>query len=52
VQFALPKNAEANGWRLMFDTNLPDAETSEFFPFGAVYQVTGRSILAFELVAD
>jgi isoamylase len=50
VQFTLPKNAEATGWKLLLDTNIPDAEKPEHFPFGATYDVTCRSLLAFELV--
>jgi isoamylase len=52
VQFTLPKNAEATGWKLLFDTNIPDAEKPERFTFGTTYDVTCRSLIAFELVTD
>jgi glycogen operon protein len=49
VQFTLPEAADAAGWKLLFDTNIPDAEKPEQFPIGATYDVTCRSFLAFEL---
>ncbi len=50
VEFTLPKNAEASGWKLLFDTNIPDVDKPEHFPFGSTYEVTCRSLIAFELV--
>jgi glycogen operon protein len=49
VKFALPPCAETNGWSRLFDTNDP-ALQGEKFKIGAVYEVTGRSMLLFERV--
>jgi glycogen operon protein len=50
VKFTMPKNAEATGWKLLVDTNMADAQKPGQFPFGATYDVTSRSLIAFELV--
>ena len=49
VQFALPEYALCAGWRLLFDTNIPEDEGGEDFATGAVYDITGRSVVAFQL---
>ena len=51
VKFALPGCAQCSGWSRLFDTN--DASLPEQkFEIGAVYDVTGRSMLLFERVPD
>jgi glycogen operon protein len=47
VKFALPPCAETDGWNRLFDTNDP-ALPGEKYKIGAVYEVTGRSMLLFE----
>jgi isoamylase len=47
VEFTLPPTAESSGWNRLIDTNDPGL-ASETFEFGAVYEVTGRSLLLFE----
>ena len=47
VVFTLPEAPEGNGWRLLIDTNIPDAEDQTTFEVGAAYEVTGRSLLLF-----
>jgi glycogen operon protein len=49
VQFVLPHCAEGIGWKLLLDTNIPDEEEEEDFEIGASYEVTCRSLVAFEL---
>jgi isoamylase len=49
VQFTLPNAADATGWKLLFDTNIPDTEKPEQFAVGSPYDVTCRSLIAFEL---
>jgi isoamylase len=49
VDFTLPAAALGADWTLMLDTNIPDAPEGKEFPFGDVYQVTGRSLLLFVL---
>jgi isoamylase len=49
VEFTLPASAEATGWNMLFDTNIPDTEKPEEFPVGAAYEVTCRSFVAFQL---
>ena len=51
VRFALPEYALCAGWRLLFDTNIPEDEGGADFATGAVYDVTGRSVVAFQLKA-
>jgi isoamylase len=51
VMFTLPPCFEGRGWMRLLDTNdtnLPEAE----YKIGAVYDVTGRSLLLFERVAE
>ena len=50
VKFALPSCVECSSWRRLFDTN-DAALPEERFEIGAVYEVTGRSMLVFERVA-
>ncbi len=50
VHFTLPRTPEASGWNRLMDTNDPDLP-GRAFKFGAVYEVTGRSMLLFERVA-
>jgi isoamylase len=47
VAFTLPAAPDGNDWRLLIDTNVPDAEGAESFEVGAAYEVTGRSLLLF-----
>ncbi|MGA8715068.1 MAG: glycogen debranching protein GlgX [Roseiarcus sp.] len=49
VKFALPPCAETGGWNRLFDTNDP-ALPGQKYKIGAVYEVTGRSMLLFERV--
>jgi glycogen operon protein len=51
VQFTLPPCFEARGWTRLLDTNDPDLPAAEF-DIGAVYDVTGRSLLLFERAAE
>ena len=50
VKFTLPETPESSGWNRLIDTNDPDLP-GELFKFGAVYDVTGRSMLLFERAA-
>jgi glycogen operon protein len=52
VQFTLPETARAYRWCLLIDTNLRELEDEIPFPVGAVYLVTGRSLLLFVLEED
>jgi glycogen operon protein len=50
VKFNLPKTAGGRGWILRIDTNLlADGVDGQTFRFGHEYEVTGRSLLLFEL---
>jgi hypothetical protein len=49
VKFALPPCAESSGWSRLFDTN-DSALPAQKFKIGAVYEVTGRSMLLFERI--
>jgi glycogen operon protein len=60
VEFTLPaqgNNDQGNDdqkWLLLVDTNHSEAKDKledQYFPFGEIYQVTGRSFLLFTLVA-
>ena len=50
VKFKLPQVAEGQHWSCLIDTNQPDPEETETFNMGAEYEVTGRSLLLFELI--
>jgi isoamylase len=54
VKFTLPdapgqNNGNAPAWELVADTNMPDLPQGKRFETGAVYEVTGRSLLLLEL---
>jgi glycogen operon protein len=51
VVFTMPEAPEGEGWSLLIDTNQPelDAAAPKPFAFGEEYQVTGRSLLLFEM---
>ncbi len=51
VQFTLPDCNGCAGWRLLLDTNIPEAE-GEMFDVGHVYDVTARSFVAFQLASS
>jgi glycogen operon protein len=48
VNFTLPAVPEGLHWEGLVDTNQPNAQQAEF-PFGSVYAVTGRSLVALAL---
>src|SRR6267142_3039554 len=54
VKFTLPavsKEEDAGAsWELVADTNMPDLPDGTRFDIGHVYEVTGRSLLVFELI--
>jgi isoamylase len=53
VQFTLPGTTDSAFWLLLIDTNQPDdAITRTAFEPGDVYEVTGRSLLMFSMVAE
>jgi glycogen operon protein len=52
VRFTLPECALCVGWRMLLDTNIPDVEKSDIFKIGDGYDVTGRSVVAFQLTSD
>jgi isoamylase len=49
VDFTMPKAFGGSRWTLLIDTNIPDTDGGTDFPFGDVYQVTGRSLLLLAL---
>jgi glycogen operon protein len=49
VKFTLPEVPEGKRWTRLIDTNLPGGFDAPNFEFGAVYDVTGRSLLLFVL---
>jgi isoamylase len=49
VDFALPSVTGGMGWMLLIDTNRTEEAGSSRFDFEAIYGVTGRSLLLFEL---
>ncbi len=53
VPFKLPEVVGGRKWRRLIDTNQPeDRSGSEYFNFETAYEVTGRSLLLFELDLD
>jgi glycogen operon protein len=48
VNFKLIEVTGGSAWMLRIDTNQPELEDPMMFPFGAEYQVTGRSLLLLE----
>ena len=51
VNFTLPAVPEGIDWEGLVDTNQPESPPSEF-PFGTIYQLTGRSFAAFGLATS
>jgi glycogen operon protein len=51
VRCTLPEVVGGLGWMCLLDTNQPDLEPPVQFAFGSEYEVTGRSLLLFELRA-
>jgi glycogen operon protein len=51
VTFTLPDCSGCAGWKPLFDTNIPDEERPEIFRVGEAYDVTARSVVAFQLTA-
>jgi isoamylase len=49
VDFTMPQAFGGKGWKLLIDTNIPDAPGGQTFDFGSIYQVTGRSLLLMSL---
>ena len=49
VDFTMPEAYDGATWNLHVDTNMSDAPPTSDFPFGHVYQVTGRSLLLLSL---
>jgi isoamylase len=49
VKFKLPPATGGSAWTLRADTNFPDATEDPQFAIGHVYEVTGRSLLLFQL---
>jgi isoamylase len=49
VDFTMPEAVGGRCWELLIDTNIPDTQGGEDFPFGHLYQVTGRSLLLLSL---
>ena len=45
VPFTLPQPAGGSGWRLLIDTNKPEADDQAQFGFGEIHNVTARSFL-------
>jgi len=50
VKVTLPQANAGTGWKLLTDTNRHDAGEEARFEIGHVYEVTGRSLLLFELL--
>jgi isoamylase len=49
VEFTLPEVAGGNQWALEIDTNRTEGNEAATFSSGAIYGVTGRSLLLFSL---
>ena len=49
VRFTLPSAIGGSEWVCLIDTNQPNLSGLPRFPFGHVYEVTGRSLLLFML---
>ena len=49
VQFTLPDCILCVGWNLLIDTNIPEENGKELFGIGDTYDVTARSLVAFQL---
>jgi glycogen operon protein len=51
VKFTLPDCSLCTGWKLLIDTNIPEKEGEEAFLVGDIYDVTARSLVAFQLTS-
>ena len=51
VNFTLPNVPDGKDWLALIDTNQPEGRLASF-PFGHIYAVTGRSMVAFGLSAE
>ena len=51
VEFTMPPCTGGRRWHLLLDTNAPDRVREQSFRVGQVYEVTGRSLLLFQLHA-
>lgn len=51
VEFKLPSYGDVNSWRMLIDTNAPDAEGEKAFNAGDRYGITARSLVLFVLAA-
>jgi isoamylase len=51
VNFTLPNVPDGKDWLALIDTNQPEGQLA-YFPFGHIYAVTGRSMVAFGLSAE
>jgi isoamylase len=51
VNFTLPNVPDGKDWLALIDTNQPEGQLASF-PFGQIYAVTGRSMVAFGLSAE
>jgi isoamylase len=49
VLFTLPECTGGRNWTLSFDTNTPEMDGGKVFGIGDIYEVTGRSVVLFEL---
>jgi glycogen operon protein len=49
ITFRLPEVVGGLGWTRLIDTNRPEPEGAPHFEFTAEYEVTGRSLLLFDL---
>jgi glycogen operon protein len=52
VRFKLPKVPGGTAWECLIDTNQPELTHRPTFRFNVDYEVTGRSLLLFELQSD
>jgi len=51
VKFTLPDCSMCTGWKRIIDTNIPGHDDGESFSVGDVYDVTARSLVAFQLTS-
>jgi glycogen operon protein len=49
VNFTVPAVPDGLHWEVLIDTNQPEMFGEEAYPFGAVYAITGRSLVTFGL---
>ncbi|MGO4571842.1 glycogen debranching protein GlgX [Microvirga sp. 2TAF3] len=52
VRCRLPAVVGGHAWMCHIDTNQPELESLPLFAFGAEYEVTGRSLLLFQLISE